>query len=295
MDKKVQEYLDRVHQSDFDMLCEVDRICKKHGIQYFLHGGTFLGAVRHQDFIPWDDDVDILFLRKDYEKFLEVYENEADKRFKLLRFERYPQFFDFITKIADQDLTYEGTAFGAEDFYDNRYSHPTLDLFVFDVEADNHKWQLIRLKLLYALAMGHRPFIDYGKFMGVMKLVARVLAGIGSIIPFRWIAHRYMNIQAEGGIAGLDESGATLGDNNGEKNQERRLLYISNEQPDPRYWGLDFDSEHLIYGPDTALIRGKEFPIPKLHDKWLTKTYKDYMSLPPEDKRVPMHVNVIQE
>ena len=99
MDKEVQQYLDRVHESDFAMLSEVDRICKKHNIQYYLHGGTFLGAVRHQDFIPWDDDVDILFLREDYERFLDVYEKEADKRFKLLRFERYPQFFDFITKI----------------------------------------------------------------------------------------------------------------------------------------------------------------------------------------------------
>lgn len=300
MDKKIQEYLDRVHQSDFDMLCEVDRICKKHGIQYFLHGGTFLGAVRHQDFIPWDDDVDILFLRKDYEKFLEVYENEADKRFKLLRFERYPQFFDFITKIADQSLTYEGTTFGAEDFYDNRYSHPTLDLFVFDVEADNHKWQLTRLKLLYALAMGHRPFIDYSKFKGIMKAVAFVLAGVGKLIPFKWIAHRYMNIQAEGGLAGLERSQAGAGNEAGADistsvEESHRYLFISNEQPDPRYWGLDFDAEHLIYGPDTGMIRGKEFPIPKDHDKWLRKTYKDYMSLPPEDKRVPMHVNVIQE
>lgn len=286
MDSKIQEYLDRVHESDFAMLCEVDRICKKHGIQYFLHGGTFLGAVRHQDFIPWDDDVDILFLRKDYEKFLEVYENEADKRFKLLRFEKYPEFFDFITKIADQDLTYEGTSFGAEDFYNNRYSHPTLDLFVFDVEADNHKWQLTRLKLLYALAMGHRPFIDYSKFKGIMKVVAFILAEIGSMIPFSWIAHRYMNIQAEGGLAGLASDGA--GD-------QHKYLFISNEQPDPRYWGLDFDAEHLIYGPDTGIIRGKEFPIPKDHDKWLKKTYKDYMALPPEDKRVPMHVNIIHE
>ena len=248
MDKKIQEYLDRVHQSDFDMLCEVDRICKKHGIQYFLHGGTFLGAVRHQDFIPWDDDVDILFLRKDYERFLEVYENEADKRFKLLRFERYPQFLDLITKIADQSLTYEGTTFGAEDFYDNRYSHPTLDLFVFDVEADNHKWQLTRLKLLYALAMGHRPFIDYGKFKGPMKAAAFILAGVGKLIPFKWIAHRYMNIQAEGGLAGLEkearaDNGSGTGTDIGTSAEgSHRYLFISNEQPDPRYWGLDFDA-----------------------------------------------------
>ena len=284
MDKEVQQYLDRVHESDFAMLSEVDRICKKYDIQYYLHGGTFLGAVRHKDFIPWDDDVDILFLREDYERFIEVYEKEADKRFKLLRFERYPQFFDFITKIADYDLTYEETSFGAEDFYDHRYSHPTLDLFVFDKEADNHKWQLIRMKLLYALAMGHRPYVDYSKFKGVMKVVSCILTTIGKLIPFRVIAQEYMKLQTLGGIAKRADRGG-----------DETTLFISNEQPDPRYWGLDFDADHLVYGPDVAHIRDKEFPIPKNHDKWLKKTYKDYMSLPPEDKRVPMHVNVIKK
>ena len=284
MDKEVQRYLDRVHESDFAMLSEVDRICKKYDIQYYLHGGTFLGAVRHKDFIPWDDDVDILFLREDYERFIEVYEKEADKRFKLLRFERYPQFFDFITKIADYDLTYEETSFGAEDFYDHRYSHPTLDLFVFDKEADNHKWQLIRMKLLYAFAMGHRPYVDYSKFKGVMKVVSCILTTIGKFIPFRVIAQEYMKLQTLGGIAKRADRGG-----------DETTLFISNEQPDPRYWGLDFDADHLVYGPDVAHIRDKEFPIPKNHDKWLRKTYKDYMSLPPEDKRVPMHVNVIKK
>ncbi|MEE3495027.1 MAG: LicD family protein [Butyrivibrio sp.] len=284
MDKEVQQYLDRVHESDFAMLSEVDRICKKYDIQYYLHGGTFLGAVRHKDFIPWDDDVDILFLREDYERFIEVYEKEADKRFKLLRFERYPQFFDFITKIADYDLTYEETSFGAEDFYDHRYSHPTLDLFVFDKEADNHKWQLIRMKLLYALAMGHRPYVDYSKFKGVMKAVSCILTTVGKFIPFRVIAQEYMKLQTLGGIAKRADRGG-----------DETTLFISNEQPDPRYWGLDFDADHLVYGPDVAHIRDKEFPIPKNHDKWLKKTYKDYMSLPPEDKRVPMHVNVIKK
>jgi len=71
------------------------------------------------------------------------------------------------------------------------------------------------------------------------------------------------------------------------------VLFISNEQPDPRYWGLDFDADHLVNGADTGIIHGKEFPIPKMHDKWLTKTYGDYMKLPPKEKQVPMHVNII--
>ena len=91
-------YLDRLHQSNYELLCEVDRICKEHDIQYFLHGGTFLGAVRHQDFIPWDDDVDIAMKRADYDRFVQIYPQEADPKFKLLRFEDYPQFFDFISK-----------------------------------------------------------------------------------------------------------------------------------------------------------------------------------------------------
>ncbi len=273
METEVREYLEKVHESDFAMLCEVDKICRKHGIQYFLHGGTFLGAVRHKDFIPWDDDVDILFLREDYERFLEIFESEADERFRLLRFERFPQFFDFITKIADMSLTYAGTGFGAEEFYEKRYSHPTMDLFVFDAVGHQHGLQLMRLKLLYALAMGHRPYIDYKKFGGAMKAEAWILSRIGKCIPFKRIADRYIEIQKEGG-----------------RTDRALQLFISNEQPDPRYWGLLFDPGHLVNGPDVGIIRGKEFPIPKMHDKWLRKTYGDYMSLPPEEKQVPMHV-----
>ncbi len=278
MDKDTKEYLEKVHESDFAMLCEVDRICKKHNISYFLHGGTFLGAVRHGDFIPWDDDVDILFLREDYERFLEVFETEADERFHLLRFEKYPQFFDFVSRVADFSLTYVRTSFGADEFYENRYLHPAMDLFVFDAEAKHHKWQLIRLKLLYGLAMGHRPYIDYSKYGVLMKIAAWIMSRIGKLIPFKWIASRYMKIQKEGGST-----------------KDAEMLFISNEQPKPCYWGLDFDTEHLLNGPDTGMIRGKEFPIPKLHDRWLRKTYGDYMTLPPESEQVPEHIGGLRE
>ncbi|MBR5176974.1 MAG: LicD family protein [Bacteroidales bacterium] len=53
-----------------DMTLEFDRVCKEHGLKYFLWGGSLLGAVRHQGIIPWDDDIDVIMPRKDYEKFL---------------------------------------------------------------------------------------------------------------------------------------------------------------------------------------------------------------------------------
>ena len=78
------------------ILREFDRVCRKIGIPYVLYAGSMLGAVRHQGFIPWDDDIDILMLREDYERFL----NEAESLLDLEKFylqkefsEHWPMFF----------------------------------------------------------------------------------------------------------------------------------------------------------------------------------------------------------
>lgn len=64
-----REVLRRVQPILLDMLKEIHRVCQENGIRYFLYRGTFLGAVRHQGFIPWDDDMDVAMPRADYEKF----------------------------------------------------------------------------------------------------------------------------------------------------------------------------------------------------------------------------------
>ena len=53
-----------------DLMMVFDDVCKKHNLTYFLEAGSLLGAIRHKGFIPWDDDVDVLMPRKDYQKFL---------------------------------------------------------------------------------------------------------------------------------------------------------------------------------------------------------------------------------
>ena len=60
----------------FEILKEIKVICEKHNLKYFLAYGTLLGAVRHQGFIPWDDDVDIVMYRDEYEKFLKIAKSE---------------------------------------------------------------------------------------------------------------------------------------------------------------------------------------------------------------------------
>ncbi|NVO03643.1 MAG: LicD family protein [Bacteroidetes bacterium] len=66
------------------MMKSIHHICEKYNIPYVIHAGSLLGAIRHKGFIPWDDDLDILMLRKDYERFFVVASNENVKDFQLV-------------------------------------------------------------------------------------------------------------------------------------------------------------------------------------------------------------------
>ena len=72
---------------ELEIVRDVLNICDRHGLQIYMIGGTFLGAVRHQGFIPWDDDVDLGFSRKDYETFLRVAPGELREGYYLRHYE----------------------------------------------------------------------------------------------------------------------------------------------------------------------------------------------------------------
>ena len=82
----------RAWGAELTILLEIDRICKKHNIPYYLGYGTLLGAVRDQGFIPWDDDIDIMMFRGDYYRFTNLLEKELPKELELLSIEKDSEF-----------------------------------------------------------------------------------------------------------------------------------------------------------------------------------------------------------
>lgn len=81
-----------IQKVSYDILLEIDRICKKYDIGYMLVAGTALGAVRHQGFIPWDDDLDIGMTRHDYERFIEALKEDLPEDYYFHCFETDPKY-----------------------------------------------------------------------------------------------------------------------------------------------------------------------------------------------------------
>ena len=73
---KISSMMKRVWAVEMDVLTEIDRICKEYGLTYYAAFGTMLGAVRHNGFVPWDDDIDIYMLRPDYQALMNVLSDE---------------------------------------------------------------------------------------------------------------------------------------------------------------------------------------------------------------------------
>ncbi len=96
--------LRQLQLEELDMFKEIVKICEKHGLTYYVMGGTLLGAVRHEGFIPWDDDLDIGFLRDDYETFLRIAETELPEPLRLLTLHNDKQYVHLFSRVINPNI-----------------------------------------------------------------------------------------------------------------------------------------------------------------------------------------------
>ena len=137
--------LKKLHEVGLEILLEIDRVCKKYDIPYFLCGGTLLGSIRHKGFIPWDDDIDIGMLRNDYEKFEECYIKEHSKKYYLHSIKTDEDYWLSFIKIQKNNTTIN------EKFIEKLDTHKGIfvDIFPFDKVPDKGFTKRLKLRSFF--------------------------------------------------------------------------------------------------------------------------------------------------
>lgn len=97
--------LEEIKKIELNILKDIDRVCRQNNIMYSLGFGTLIGAIRHKGFIPWDDDIDIMMTRENYEKFINVYKQEKSNNYTVLNHYMNELYYHQFTKVIDNRTT----------------------------------------------------------------------------------------------------------------------------------------------------------------------------------------------
>lgn len=260
MDKKL---LLKIHKSEIEILDEIDKICKKYNINYFLTGGTLLGAVRHKGFIPWDDDLDVAMPRNDYEKFINIAKTELSQRFLLDDITTNKDYWLIFAKVRLKNTIFDAGFNDKVKYYGNKGIW--VDIFPFD-ETKHYKDKFIAIKWKQ-VKMKKALYKRQSKYL-VTKNYSLL-----NIIHFfiKPLSMKKLNKNIKKQIT---------------KENNKNYPYLINYGSQ---YGV-FKQTHLknkIFPLSKIKFEGKEYPVPKDYDYFLKNIYgENYMKLPPKEKRV---------
>ena len=227
-----------------EILQEIDSICKRHGIQYWLSSGTLIGAARHGGFIPWDDDLDIEMMREDYDRLMAVLPSELPPTMALQTHETDPNYFFYYAKIRDRrSLLVEGNN------YDRMWKENGIYIDIFPLEK-----QPIWLHKLGENTVGHMYKIwrtSTDDTTSIRKVMRWFHFNRRFVFPILRILCR---------LSGTDVITSGMG-----------IPYHN------RRYAKD------IFPLATLKFEGIDFPVPHDYDHMLRLMYGDYMKLPPEE------------
>lgn len=252
-------------------LLEIDRICRKHHIKYFLAGGTLLGAIRHKGFIPWDDDADVMMLREDYNKFLKVVQSELPGNIKLHTVDTDPKTHNIFTKLRI-DNTMFATKWTSK--FPDMHNGIFFDVLAHDQTANSSLGRKIHLQLTLmtrslVFNKWHNRRINNGH-----KIQSAVTNVIKKILPLK--VSEKLQFKCLRWF---------------EKKKDAKYLYDGMGR---NVYKGDFPKKWLN---DTVYwdFEGYRFPIPKEYDKYLKYLYGDYKNMVLASERQTSHEIVVMD
>lgn len=179
-----------VQKKILEIMKYIDMLCRKHGIVYYIMGGTALGAIRHGGFIPWDDDLDIFMTPDQYEKFKQVFEREQSEKFVLQEWRVTPNYLEYAK------IRMNGTTFIEHCFADRKDMHHGIyvDIMILHKVPESRWIQKLvyyESKFVTLYALSQRNWIPKTKVQAlVLKLLrfmpCRLMAKI-----FYWHIYKY--------------------------------------------------------------------------------------------------------
>ncbi len=261
--------LKKVQQAELTILKDFMELCDRYGLDYFGIAGTGIGVLRHEGFIPWDDDIDVALPREDFEKFVKYADEELKDKYIVMNAEHNKNYPLMTTR-----LMMKGTEFREEAIKNIKCELGIfLDIYPFDKISDDPKefkkqardaWFWSKILILRSIAF---PVLG---FRGIKKIIVYVACAIvHAIMVILRISKKWIYKKAYE---------ASTRYNHYEKTE--RLDFLCDTTP---YMNIYKMSD--IYPLDKKPFEDVMLNFPRNMHENLTGMYGDYMQLPPEDKR----------
>ena len=261
---QIIEDIEKIKKIELDILIFVKDFCESNNIRYYLCGGTLLGAVRHKGFIPWDDDIDIYMPRPDYDRFLDIFNSEANEWYKVLSPKNQGYYYNFAkvvdtrTKLIEREVN----PINEMGVY--------IDIFPLEGMPEEKDKQMNRFKRLNKLR--ERVF-DYE--YGFPRLRKNIPMYIYRVCTYFVCKFRSLDkCQSDYTLEAMKYS-----------YNNARYVFVTGG----RYKTKDiFPFEYIGDGID-ILFENTLFKAPKEYEKILRQLYGEYLQLPPEKDQVKRH------
>lgn len=259
----VPELMKRAWAAEIEILEVIANICKKYNLQYFADCGTLLGAVRHQGFVPWDDDIDITLKRKDYNTLISVLPKELPPGFVLDGLHAQDPVRRLNTDIQHSSVKTDSNYWSVRNYMKRFHGFPfpgtSIDIFPLDYIPRDPDTALLQKFLIHSILLLLHDYDQLSEDMREAKL-AEIETNAAVKLPrdetTKWSLHNLME-----SIASLfDESECD------ELEYCFRMLYEGKQHPKKEWYS------EAIYLP----FEGFQISVPKNYHEVLTAYYKDY-------------------